>query len=154
MDVKQILIIDDEAVQAQALTETIKEIFPEANVFFASSKEDIEYCIENKFYNLVLLDLRMDCYEFDGMSLAQRIIEINPFSKILFVSKFIAEYMPQLSKMLARGEVIGFSEKRTYDEWKPELKNIIEEYYFSIENEPSKVNACLLYTSPSPRDRG
>lgn len=144
MDVKQILIIDDEAVQAQALTETIKEIFPEANVFFASGKEDIEYCIENKFYNLVLLDLRMDCYEFDGMSLAQRIIEINPFSKILFVSKFIAEYMPQLSKMLARGEVIGFSEKRTYDEWKPELKNIIEEYYFSIENEPSKVNAALL----------
>ena len=36
MDVKQILIIDDEAVQAQALTQTIEEIFPEANVFCAS----------------------------------------------------------------------------------------------------------------------
>lgn len=144
MDVKQILIIDDEAVQAQALTQTIEEIFPEANVFCASGKEDIENYIENKFYNLVLLDLRMDCYEFDGISLAQKIIEINPFSKILFVSKFIVEYMPQLSKMLARGEVIGFSEKRKYDDWKPELKSIIEEYYLSIENEPSKVNAALL----------
>lgn len=144
MDVKQILIIDDEAVQAQALTQTIEEIFPEANVFCASGKEDIENYIENKFYNLVLLDLRMDCCEFDGISLAQKIIEINPFSKILFVSKFIVEYMPQLSKMLARGEVIGFSEKRKYDDWKPELKSIIEEYYLSMENEPSKVNAALL----------
>lgn len=144
MVTKQILIIDDEALQAKALAATVLEIFPEATLFVASGKEEIERSIEAKFYNLVLLDLRMDGYDFDGISLANRVMEVNPFAKILFVSRFTTEYMSALAPLLTRGEVIGFSEKQPYDQWKPELEKFISEYYASIESEPSKVNAALL----------
>lgn len=144
MVTKQILIIDDEMMQAQALCETVKEIFPDANVFYAFDKESIINDVENKFYNLALLDLRMDKYDFDGVSIAQRIIEVNPFAKILFVSKFMAEYMPQLTPMLTKGEIIGFSEKKQYDLWKPELKETIKKYYDTLDEDPSRVNNALL----------
>lgn len=144
MVTKQILVIDDEEIQARALCDTVQEIFPEANVFYASSKEDIMNNIENKFYNLALLDLRMDTYDFDGVSLAQQIMEINPFAKILFVSKFTTEYMPQLTPMLTKGEIIGFSEKKPYDLWKPDLKALISEYYKTLDEDPSRVNSALL----------
>lgn len=144
MVTKQILIIDDEMMQAQALCETVKEIFPDANVFYASDKESIINDVENKFYNLALLDLRMDKYDFDGVSIAQRIIEVNPFAKILFVSKFMAEYMPQLTPMLTKGEIIGFSEKKQYDLWKPELEETIKKYYDNLDEDPSRVNNALL----------
>lgn len=144
MALKKILIIDDERVQVQALGTTISEIFPDAEVLLASSKEDILNYINNKFYNLVVLDLRMDAYDFDGISLAKQIIDVNPFSKILFVSKFSSEYMPKLARLLTNGSVIGFSEKKDYDSWKPELKMLIEDYYNSLDKDPSQVNNALL----------
>lgn len=144
MALKKILIIDDERVQVQALGTTISEIFADAEVLLASSKEDILNSINNKFYNLVILDLRMDAYEFDGISLAKQIIDINPFSKILFVSKFSSEYMPKLASLLTNGSVIGFSEKKDYDSWKPELKMLIGDYYDSLDKDPSQVNNALL----------
>lgn len=144
MVTKQILIIDDERFQAEALCQTVSEIFPEANVFTASTEEEIKVTISEKFYNLVLLDLRMDGYSFDGVGLAKDIIELNPFAKILFVSKFVSEYIPALNSLLAEGAVIGFSEKKDYDSWKPELHKIIGDYYNDIESEPSVVNSALL----------
>lgn len=144
MVTKQILIIDDERFQAEALCQTITEIFPEANVFTASTEEEINVTISEKFYNLVLLDLRMDGYSFDGVELAKNIIGLNPFAKILFVSRFVSEYIPTLNPLLAEGAIIGFSEKKDYDLWKPELQMLIGDYYRSIESEPSVVNSALL----------
>lgn len=144
MALKRILIIDDEAVQAQALSATVSEIFTDAEVTFSSSEVEILDSINNKFYNLAILDLRMDAYDFDGVSLAKRIIDINPFAKILFVSKFSSEYMSQLENLLTNGNVIGFSEKKEYDSWKPDLERLIGQYYDSLEKDPSQVNNALI----------
>lgn len=144
MALKKILIIDDEKVQAEAVGQTICEIFVEAEVMVASSKEDILNYINNKFYNLVILDLRMDLYDFDGISLAKDIMDVNPFAKILFVSKFSSEYLSLLSPLLVNGSVLGFSEKKDYELWKPELKQIIGDYYKTLDADPSQINSALL----------
>lgn len=144
MALKKILVIDDERLQAEAVGQTVCEIFAEAEVMVASSKEDILDYINNKFYNLVVLDLRMDQYDFDGISLAKDIMNINPFAKILFVSKFASEYLSRLSPLLISGSVLGFSEKRDYESWKPELKQIIGDYYEALDADPSQINSALL----------
>lgn len=148
MATKKILVIDDEEVQAKALQLRLNSMFEDAGevaeIMVASSKEQIMDSIENKFYNLAILDIRMDEYDFDGIELAKKIIDINPFAKIIFVSKFAAEYMESLSELLTNGKILKFSEKKEYDLWLPELKEIIENYYKMLESCPSEVNAALL----------
>lgn len=144
MATKKILVIDDERFQAEALGKTIHELFLDAEILVAFSQENILNYVNNKFYNLVVLDIRMDSYDFDGIQLAKNIIDINPFAKILFVSKFSSEYMSQLSPLLTNGNVLGFSEKQDYDSWKPELAEFIGGYYELFDSDPSKVNDVLL----------
>ena len=78
MVTRKILVIDDEKPQAIALAKTIESVIPMSNVLNASAKEEIINYVENKFYNLAVIDLRMDAYDFNGISLARRILEINP----------------------------------------------------------------------------
>lgn len=144
MATKAILIIDDEEAQAKALELKLSEKIREAIFFVASKSNEIENAIENKFYNLVILDIRMDGYEFDGIALANKIIAINPFAKIIFVSRFIAEYLSALQPLMSNGKILGFSEKKDYNTWIPELLPLIESYYKEIEQNPLEVNNALL----------
>ena len=100
MVTRKILVIDDEPSQAKALANKIKSVIQSSDVIYASDKEGIKDFVENKFYNLAVLDIRMDKFEFNGIDLAKQILEINPYAKILFVSKFITEYMTELMPLL------------------------------------------------------
>ena len=144
MATKAILIIDDEKAQAEALKLKLSEKLQEASFFVASKADEIEYEIENKFYNLVILDIRMDGYNFDGITLANKIIDINPFAKIIFVSRFVAEYLSSLQPLMSNGIILGFSEKKDYSTWIPELLPLIEDYYINLERDPLEVNNALL----------
>lgn len=142
---RKILVIDDEKIQAEALAATISEAVPYSSVIQASSKEEINATIEDKFYNLAVLDIRMDDYDFDGINLAEKIIEINPFAKILFVSKFIPEYIERITRIMQKGNILGFSEKKVdYDKWKPELGKIISEYYEELDANPQQISSALI----------
>lgn len=151
---KIILIIDDEAIQATALRKKLLENFNNAEIICASSENDIQDYIENKFYNLVLLDIRMDDYQFDGIKLAKQIIEINPFAKIIFVSKFLNEYMPALNELMGTGRILAFSEKEEYDTWIKKLTPIIQDYYngYNIENEVSKALQNMYQEAKNEED--
>jgi CheY-like chemotaxis protein len=144
MALRKILVIDDERAQAEALKETFYEIIPGADVSSAWTKDDILEKIENSFYNLAVLDIRMDELPFDGIRLSKMIIEVNPFTKILFVSKFASEYMEDLNQLFSNGKILGFSEKKDYEKWKPELQNITLKYFEELESEPKQVNNVLL----------
>lgn len=138
-------MIDDEKPQAIALAKTIESVIPMSNVLNASAKEEIINYVENKFYNLAVIDLRMDAYDFNGISLARRILEINPYAKILFVSKFIPEYLDELTPLLQNGNVLGFSDKKIdYDEWGEELKNVILPYYKQLDSNPQSISTALI----------
>ena len=53
-------MIDDDAVQAAALAKKLSETIPSSELMCASSEESIHDTVENKFYNLAILDIRMD----------------------------------------------------------------------------------------------
>ena len=145
MVTRKILVIDDEEPQAIALAKTIESVIPMSNVLNASAKEEIINYVENKFYNLAVIDIRMDAYDFNGISLARRILEINPYAKILFVSKFIPEYLDELTPLLQNGNVLGFSDKKIdYDEWGEELKNVILPYYKQLDSNPQSISTALI----------
>lgn len=145
MVTRKILVIDDEKPQAIALAKTIESVIPMSNVLNASAKEEIINSVENKFYNLAVIDIRMDAYDFNGISLARRILEINPYAKILFVSKFIPEYLDELTPLLQNGNVLGFSDKKIdYDEWGEELKNVILPYYEQLDSNPQSISTALI----------
>lgn len=145
MVTRKILVIDDEKPQAIALAKTIESVIPMSNVLNASAKEEIINYVENKFYNLAVIDIRMDAYDFNGISLARRILEINPYAKILFVSKFIPEYLDELTPLLQNGNVLGFSDKKIdYDEWGEELKNVILPYYEQLDSNPQSISTALV----------
>lgn len=143
MITKQILIIDDETVQAEALKKKIGEAFPDAEILALSKENEIDKAISERFYNLVLLDIRMDGFKKNGITFAKQIIELNPFSKIIFVSRFLTEYMDYLNDFLKSGRVLAFSDKKEYGKWMEELKPLIQSYYDESEYK-SEVNKALL----------
>ena len=142
---RKILIIDDEKVQAEALAATVREAVSYSSVIYASSEEEIVSMIEDRFYNLAIIDIRMDDYNFDGISLAEKIVEINPFAKILFVSRFIPEYINRITPLMQNGNILGFAEKEVdYDKWKPKLKELIEAYYNELDANPQQISSALI----------
>lgn len=145
MVTRKILVIDDERTQAEALAKIIESVIPDSHTFIASDETEIIDAVENKFYNLAILDIRMDRLSADGIAFAKRILEVNPYARILFVSRFIPEYMTQLNPLLSNGNVLGFSDKKSnYDEWKCELRDIILPYYEKLDENPQAVSTALI----------
>ena len=145
MVTRKILVIDDERTQAEALAKIIESVIPDSHTFIASDETEIIDAVENKFYNLAILDIRMDRLSADGIAFAKRILEVNPYARILFVSRFIPEYMTQLNPLLSNGNILGFSDKKSnYDEWKCELRDIILPYYEKLDENPQAVSTALI----------
>lgn len=142
---KKILVIDDERTQAEALALKIGRAFTDAEMIVASSEEEIESYVTDKFYNLAILDIRFDGYKKNGIDIAKQIIEVNPFAKIIFVSRFLVEYTPMLNPLMSTGRILAFSDKKEYDAWMEELKPIISSYYEDPSN-GNEVNAALTAT--------
>ena len=69
-------------------------------MFFAYEENDIIEKVENTYYSMVVLDLRMDSYNIDGIKIAQKIIDTNPFAKIVLMSAFKAEYLVSLKEII------------------------------------------------------
>ena len=143
---RKIIIIDDEKTQVEALTKTLQQtLSPQYSLMKASSEKEIQGLINTKFFNLAILDIRMDDYECDGISLAERIIEINPYAKIIFVSRYIQEYLAKISPLLSAGNVLAVIEKKVdYDKWAQEMKPIIENYYHQLDEDPQVIQSALL----------
>lgn len=142
--VKSVLVIDDEKMQAVGLSTALGKLLPGVNFMPVYEEGNILEAIENKFFNLAILDLRMDRFSIDGIGFAKKIFEINPFSKILIVSAFTGEYLPLLKELLVTGKVIDVLEKRDFETWVPSLSQVITEYYNSLDSDPSEVNNALL----------
>lgn len=143
MITKQILIIDDEEDQAKALKSIILEMFPDSNVFLTSKEDEIERAVTERFYNLVLLDIKLNGCRKNGIDYATQIIEVNPFAKIVFVSGFLADYMDMLNVFLKSNRVLAFLEKKGYSEWKKDLEPLIRSYYEETTFK-SEINKALL----------
>jgi CheY-like chemotaxis protein len=141
---KSILIIDDEKAQAEGLAKGLKKILPEVSFVPVFEETAITNAIVNRFFSIAVVDLRMDKYNIDGKTIIEKIIEINPFSKIIIVSGFTSEYFPTIKDLMLTGKIIDVQEKGDLDIWLPKLAKTIANYYKELDEDPSQINKALL----------
>lgn len=142
--VQEILIIEDEKTQAESLTKALSKEIPSSNFSYAFEEEPMLNAIENKFFNLAIVDLRMDKFSVNGIQLIEKIIEVNPFSKIIIVSAYLGDFFTEIQNLLSTGKIINVIEKESFETWIPKLKLIIEKYYKDQEENPNEINSALL----------
>jgi CheY-like chemotaxis protein len=142
---KTILILDDEKLQAEGIKLALSQLRPNYNFVSCSQENEMMNIIDELFFTLAIIDIRMDKYSYDGIDLINKIIEVNPFAKVLIISAFKEEYFMKLKPVLLTGKVVDVLEKKPISEWKDELAQIIDDYYDSIDYDASGVNNALLY---------
>lgn len=141
---KNILIIDDVREQAEGLAKGLSKLLPDCSFEYRHSEEDIMDAVENRFYSLAIVDIRMDDFSFDGIDIIRKIFEVNPFSKVIIVSAFKDEYFIKIKDLLLTGKVVDVLDKDDFDEWLPKMSEIIQKYYEEQDEDPSEINNALL----------
>ena len=126
---KNIIIIDDEELQAKNLAEALQKELSNCNIVYEWRDNEIEKVVISQFYSIALVDLRMDSYKYDGFHVIDLISEVNPYAKVIAVSAYTEEYMKKLSDYMSDGKLLSISEKDSFDKWIPKLKDIIEGYF-------------------------
>lgn len=140
---RSVLIIDDEQDQAEGLKKSLSSSVVNTSFEYASEEEEILSAIENKYFSIAIVDLRMDKYSFDGIELIKKIIEVNPFAKIIVISAFSGEYQIQIKDLFKTNKILDIVEKKDFSQFVEELKNIIENYHIELFDNPSEVNNAL-----------
>lgn len=142
---KSILIIDDVKEQAHSLERYLsKELSSDYHIFTAHEETDILEKVDNSYYSLVILDLRMDDYETDGAKIAKKIIETNSFAKILITSAFTAEFYQSLKPLLLSGKIIDTIDKGPFDTFGKNVKDAVESYHAQYFNSDDGIKNALL----------
>ncbi len=142
--IKSILIIDDEKLQAISLAKSLKKEKDNIDFHVASEEKNILYDIENLYYDVAIVDLRMDDYEIDGFQIINKIITINPFAKIIIVSAYREEYLSEINDILLTGKIIGIFEKKEYNTFVNEIVVAISRYEEFLTSNPSETSKALL----------
>lgn len=142
---RSILIIDDIKEQAQGLEKGLKnQLSGEYNFFHAYEEDKILDVIENRYFSLAIVDLRMDDFDFGGIELIEKIFNTNPFAKVIIVSAFKGEYLLQLKDLFVTGKILDVLDKEDYDIWIPKIATIIEKYHEKAFESPDEINNALL----------
>lgn len=125
-----ILVIDDEQEQAEGMKKFLKKELPNYFVASAYKEQDILEKIENLYFDVAIVDLQMNDFEIDGISIIRKILEINPFARIIIVSGYIPSYESQITEIFKSGKVETVIEKTASEIFIPKLlaaiNNIIE----------------------------
>lgn len=142
---KSILIIDDDKAQVENLARHLKkELSPDNHIITAYEEQDILDKLNNIYYSVVVLDLRMDNYQIDGIQLAKKVIDTNPFAKIIIVSAFKMEFLLQLKDLLLTGKVLDIIEKENFLVFANNVKNKIEQYHNEVFGNQTGLQNALL----------
>lgn len=133
---RTLLIIDDDATQAKELCTALSVSVKNVSVQYAATEEEIREKVDNTYFSMAIVDLRMDKFTIDGFWVMDRIALVNPYAKIIAISAFTGEYLPRLKQYLTSGRILDICEKKTFPIWVPELTAIIEKYLGSGELSP------------------
>lgn len=142
---KSVLIIDDVQEQAESLQTFLSQhLASDYSLDVAFKEDDIINKVENSYYSLVLLDLRMDKYKIDGIKLAQKIIDSNTFARIIIVSAYTAEFFSHINALLPSGKILKVIEKKSFLEFAEEIRSSIDEYHDTMFSSFSSIQSTLL----------
>lgn len=130
---KHILIIDDEKLQAENLAKMLTDSLNHLGFTFEPLWEEvaIKEAINTRFFSLVVLDIRMDNFSFDGMKLFTEIVQKNSMSKIIFVSAYTKDFFSQINEALATGNVLAVKEKAVvpFDDFVKGIEETIIQFF-------------------------
>lgn len=142
---KTILIIDDEKDQVDNLSRYLgNHLSSDYHIITAHEEADIIDKVDNAYYSLVILDLRMDDYEIDGVKIANKIVETNSFSKILITSAFTAEFYQSLKPLLLSGKIINTVDKTSFVDFAGQVKDSVETYHNELFASNDSIQNALL----------
>ena len=131
-----ILIIDDEAQGATNLAKVFKKSRFEYMVTTATSEVEISDKIENIYYNIAIVDLRMDAFSINGFDIINKIIDVNPFAKIIIMSAYLPEFTDELAAIMKSGKVEGIVSKDKFDIFKDKILTISDKIVKEFEDNP------------------
>ncbi len=142
---RSVLIIDDEKAQAEGLAKGLGRKLPNTDFFHVSTEPEINSAIENRYFSVAIVDLRMNGFTTDGIGFIKKIIEYNPFAKIIIVSAFTAEYVLLLKDLFLTGKIIDVVEKKEFELFTTELSTLIDNYHQKLlQDDLTEVNNALL----------
>lgn len=120
----RILVIDDQSTQVESIKKALSLARPGIFVDTASKEKDILSKISDTYFNIALVDLRMDSFEINGFSIIRDIIEINPFAKIIVSSAYLTEYSSDINEIIRTGRIAAILDKTKFDVY---IKNLLGE---------------------------
>ncbi|AMJ65927.1 response regulator [Hymenobacter sp. PAMC 26628] len=138
-----ILVIDDEAIGAKNLAKAFETERPSFKVVTASTEKDIEYQIENFYFTVAIVDLRMDNFNRNGIDFIKQIIESNPFAKVIIMSAFLPEFSSEVAQIFASGRVIDVIPKGAFDTFKKRILATTDKAVQDYESNPSLTQKTL-----------
>lgn len=142
---KTIIVIDDQQDQAKGLASGLQKKFDNSYRFENYYlEEDILEAINNRFFYLAIIDIRMDAYNKNGIEIAETIFKNNPLAKVILVSAFKAEYFYDVKELMKTGKVIDVLDKEPFSTWIPKLSNVISDYFKKLDEEIPLMNQALL----------
>ena len=123
-----LLILDDEDIQARNLTRDLRAHFGDSyRVQYASEEAQMLEAIAEWYYNVAIVDLRMDAYAHDGIALIRQIAEVNPYVDIIVLSAYANEFAAQLTGLLQLGRIRAVIDKGPYDKFLAEVIASVEQ---------------------------
>lgn len=108
-----ILIIDDEPIQAENLRKALSKERSDYAFITATSETEMLQKIENQYFNIAIIDLRMDNFKIDGFDLIYQILSVNPFTKVIIVSAYRHDYNEKLLKIAQTARLKNILDKPT-----------------------------------------
>jgi DNA-binding NarL/FixJ family response regulator len=139
----RILIIDDEVLQAENLKKALTVSKPNYSFDVASNPEEIDKKIRETYFNVAVVDLRMDKFPKNGVDIIKEILDVNPFARIIVVSAFIPEYLEDINELIKTGRVAAIHDKEKFDSFKEKVGASIDKVIADFEKNKSSNQAAL-----------
>lgn len=67
----------------------------------------------------------MSKYSINGVSIIEKINEINPFAKVIIAAAFVGEYAKELTKILSFGNIIGVVDKDSFEVFTTQINELL-----------------------------
>jgi len=138
-----ILIIDDEKIQAESLQKVFNKERSHFYVKIATNESDITTNIENLYFNVAIVDLRMDDFSINGFDIIKKIINLNPFAKIIIQSAFLPEYTEDIKDIYLSGKIAAIVDKTKYDIFKVKIMEEVDKIVQQFEDNPKMYQKSL-----------
>lgn len=129
-----ILIIDDEEIGARNLYEYLDREIGPSEVTFEFTEDSIRKAISNNYYNIAIVDLRMDKFDNNGIDFIKQIIAINPFASIIIISAFADDFSDDINSLFQSGKIKAIIKKEDFKTFSVKVKDQVERSQEDFEN--------------------